>query len=319
MISAPRNALPRPFIRSQSPDEFMPARPPNFLFIGPDKAGSTWLYEALKQHPQVYLPAVKELFFFDRFYDKGWPWYRKYFNGAGDRHRVVGEICHDYLFSPLACQRIARDLPDAKLMVSLREPCQRAFSEYLYRTKVGLLTCDFETALDEVDELIDHGRYAKHLASYLEHFPREQIFVAIFDDLASDPQQFFDRLCDFLEIERIRLPNESKRKVLAAASSRLPRVTKFARGVSWRIRRLGFPGAVGKIKESSLVQRLLYKPYERGKKPQMSARTREHLRQVFWPEVQQLDTLLGSNLSARWGYSQDQASGLHSPAAAFRA
>lgn len=284
----------------------MPAPCPNFLFIGPDKSGSTWLFEALKQHRQVFLPDVKELFFFDRFYEKGWPWYRKHFKNASEQHRVIGEICHDYLASPLSCARIAHDLPSTKLMVCLREPCQRAFSAYLYLVKVGYITSDFETALRTADDLIDRGRYAMHLTCYLQHFKREQIFAAIFDDLAENPQKFFDSLCDFLDIEHVLLPNQLKERILPAAKSRLPRLTKFARETSWRIRRVGFPGVVGMIKESSLLNRVLYSPYAPNEKPQISPRAREYLHEVFSPEVQQLDALLGTNLSARWGYLEER-------------
>lgn len=277
-------------------------RRPNFLFIGPDKAGSTWLYEALKQHRQVYLSPVKELFFFDRFYDEGWDWYSRYFRGAGKHHRVVGEICHDYLFSPIACERIARDLPEARLMVCLREPSQRAFSEYLYLIKLGLLGCDFETALQQECQLIDNGRYATHLSRYLEHFHRDQIFVAVFDDLTVDPQRYFDKLCDFLELERFHLSNELRETVLPAAKPRLRHVTKFARGIGWHMRRLGLPGAVGRIKDSALLSRLLYSSYKAGEKPAMSPEAQRYLRGVFSPEIERLDAMLGTELRARWGY-----------------
>lgn len=275
---------------------------PNFLFIGPDKAGSTWLYEALRQHEQVFLSPVKELFYFDRFYDKGWNWYVKYFKAAGKQHRVVGEICHDYLFSSSACERIAKDLPSAKLMVCLREPAERAFSEYLYLVKVGLVSCDFETALRKVDELIDNGRYAKHLGRYYERFQRDQIYVAVFDDLAANPQRYFDNLCDFLGLDHIQLPAVLNQKVLPAAMPRLRHMTKFARGIGWQVRRLGLAGAVGAIKESDLLSRVLYRPYKPGEKPEISPATRKYLHEMFSPEIQRLDTLLGSQFCHRWGY-----------------
>lgn len=280
----------------------MPFRTPNFLFIGPDKAGSTWLYETLKRHKQVFLSPVKELFFFDRYYDKGLDWYTQYFRDAQEQHRVIGEICHDYLFSPLACHRIARDIPSVKLMVCLREPRERAFSQYLHMVKHGLVTCDFETALKECDILIDNSRYAKHLSRYLEHFKRDQILVAVFDDLAADPQRYFDNLCDFLGLERTALSSELKKKVLPAAKPRLPHVAKFARGIGWQMRRLGMPGAVGKIKESAMLSRLLYRAYDPKEKPQMSSRASEYLHAVFSPEVQRLDVMLGAALGDRWGY-----------------
>jgi hypothetical protein len=285
----------------------MPSRPPNFLFIGPDKAGSTWLYKALRTHPQVCLSEVKELFFFDQFYGKGWPWYLKFFDHVGEEHRIVGEICHDYLFSRLACQRIARDLPAVKLMVCLREPAQRAFSEYLYRMKLGLLSCDFDTSLRKEKGLIEHGCYARHLANYLEFFSREQIYVAVFDDLVADQQRFFDRLCDFLGLPHSTLPPDVKRTILSAAKPRLRSVARVGRSIGWGVRRLGLPGVVGRVKEFALLNRLLYQPYSRGEKPEISPGAREYLRGVFSPELRHLDALLGTDLCVRWGYSTEVA------------
>src|SRR5688572_24495864 len=77
----------------------MPGQRPSFLFIGPDRAGSTWLYETLSRHKQAYMPNVKEFFFFDRYYHRGWRWYESYFKNADQGSRVIGEISHDYLFS----------------------------------------------------------------------------------------------------------------------------------------------------------------------------------------------------------------------------
>ena len=254
------------------------------------------------------MPPVKELFFFDRFYEKGWPWYQGFFKGAGKKHLVACEICHDYLASAIACQRIAQDLPNVKLMVCLREPVERAFSAYLYMLKVGEVACDFETALDDVDELIDRGCYAKHLGCYLKHFGRDQIHVTIFDDLKFDPQHFFDTLCDFLSLEHIELSGEPRGRVLPAARSRFPKVTKFGRDMGWQFRRWGFPGLVGKIKASTLLGTVLYRPYAPANKPQMSPSTRSHLRQIFMPEVQRLDILLGANFCGRWGYTENKQS-----------
>ena len=97
------------------------SRLPNFLYIGPDKAGSSWLHETLIRHPQVYLSPAKDLYFFDRYFDRGVAWYADQFRAARDEP-VVGEICQDYLFHPLAAERIASVLTQPRFMVSLRDP-----------------------------------------------------------------------------------------------------------------------------------------------------------------------------------------------------
>ncbi len=63
---------------------------PNFMYIGPDKAGSSWLHEVLLIHPQVYMPVAKDLYFFDRYYDRGMSWYLSQFEGAG--HSIASSV-----------------------------------------------------------------------------------------------------------------------------------------------------------------------------------------------------------------------------------
>jgi hypothetical protein len=275
---------------------------PNFLFIGPDKAGSTWLFNALRAHNQVYLAKAKELFFFDKFYERGWSWYERSFRDAGEQNRVIGEISHDYLFSEKACERIARELPSARLMVCLREPTRRAFSAYLYMVKQGRVRGDFASTLREVEELVEHGRYARYLKRYLELFPAEQVHVAIFDDLEEDPQAFFDSVCNFLGIERNVLPDDLKRSALPAARPRSALFAGLCRKAGWQLRRLGMPHVVNLVKNSRAIKRLLYEEYTPTTKPEIPPAVQEHLYELFAEEVKELDSVLGTNLYMRWGY-----------------
>jgi len=176
-------------------------RLPNFLHIGPGKSGSTWLHETLVLHPQVYLSEAKDLYFFSRYYDRGVDWYRKQFRSAQPSYRVVGEVCPDYLTSAEAPQRIRSCLgPDVRLMVTLRDPAERAFSAYLHRRKHGL-TATFREDL-ETSDLIEEGRYGTQLQRYLDCFGRQALHVAVFDDLRADPQAFLDGVTTWLQIDR---------------------------------------------------------------------------------------------------------------------
>ncbi|WP_420426277.1 sulfotransferase family protein [Algiphilus sp.] len=275
---------------------------PNFLFIGPDKSGSTWIYQALKNHPQVFLSPVKELFFFDRYYEKGWGWYHSFFSGSGSGHDIVGEISHDYLFSELARDRIAEDIPNVKLMVCVRDPVERAFSAYLYMRKQGRVRGSFEAALESIGELVDHGLYSKHLKMYLERFPKEQIHVAVFDDLAENPQAFFSEVCGFLGIDAAALSEVAQDGALRAARPRSVLVARMARQLGWSIRSLGVPQLVTLVKESPITKQILYSEYQYGEKPRMAEGTREDLKRLFWNDVLELDALLETNLCQRWGF-----------------
>src|SRR5919201_2388998 len=106
----------------------MSERGPDFAYIGTSKAGSTWLFNVLSLHDQVYLASNKGLYYFDGHFDKGEDWYLRHFDGAA-AGQVKGEISHSYLSSPEVPERIAAVDPRMKLLACLREPVDRAFSD----------------------------------------------------------------------------------------------------------------------------------------------------------------------------------------------
>ena len=160
-----------------------PETRPNFLYIGPDKSGSTWLFHVLSRHPECYVPAAKDIYFFDRYYDRGLEWYLSFFKDAPPKAKAIGELSHDYLFSAQAASRIARDLPCVRLVTNLRNPVERTFSHYLYLVRSGKTNQSFEIALEQFPELIDNSLYAKHLSAYFREFRRANIRVLFFDRL----------------------------------------------------------------------------------------------------------------------------------------
>jgi hypothetical protein len=107
----------------------MVTRLPTFLRIGQGKSGSSWLHETRALHPEVYLSEAKDLYFFGRYYDRGLDWYRTQFRSTRPGHRVVSQVCPDYVSCAEAPRRIRWCLgPDVRPMVTLREPTERAFS-----------------------------------------------------------------------------------------------------------------------------------------------------------------------------------------------
>lgn len=281
----------------------MTRRLPNFLYIGPDKAGSTWIFEALSWHPQACMAPAKDIYFFDRYFARGLDWYRANFTGATQGHRVVGEVSHDYLYSSEAARRIKDTLgEDVKLMVCLREPVDRAFSAYLFRVKDGTLKCDFDARAPELAEIVDHGRYFKHLQSYFEAFAREDIYVALFDDLEADSPRFALDLFRFLGVAELAIPDHLAGKKLPAVRPRNLALARLAKQGADLMRGWGLPGVVGSLKRSQTVLDLLYVPYTDGDKPRPAAEQREQFRAVYRDDVCALENMLGIDLRRRWGY-----------------
>jgi hypothetical protein len=277
-------------------------RLPNFLYIGPDKAGSSWLHEVLLRHPQVFLTEAKDLYFFDRYFDRGLGWYQAQFRHADDGHVVVGEVCQDYLFEPLAPERIRTCLGEANLMATLREPAARAHSSYLHYLKHGIEVGTFREALDTCPELLEHGRYGTALRRFLEHFPRERLHVALFDDLQKDPQAFIDATTSWLGISQLRLGPELVKARLPASEPRSPVLARTVRRLAEWAREHDGAEVVGRVKRSPVVQRALYRPV-----PPAANETEPADVAYVWerlgPEIDLVDELFGLDLRRRWAYA----------------
>jgi hypothetical protein len=274
---------------------------PNFIFIGPDKSGSTWLQARLSTHPQVFLPAAKDTYFFGAEFGRGLPWYENHFTGAGPQHVIVGEICHDYLFDPAAADRILDLIPKATLMVCLREPVERAVSAYLNMRRNGWEIGTFDQAAESHPELLDHSRYAKHLSAYLDRFPVEQIVITWFDELAADPQGFLDSVTAALGIDRQLLTESEKAPARAAAQARWPAAARVAKRGAIIARQMGMADLIGRIKSSDRVQTTLYRPMT-GSTPALDEVETARVRAQLEDDVRQLERLLGTDLHARWGW-----------------
>jgi hypothetical protein len=277
-----------------------PPRLPNFLYVGVDKAGSSWLHEALLQHPEIYLSPAKDLYFFDRYYDRGLAWYADQFRGAQPSHRILGEICPDYLAAADAPARIAGDLPGVRVMVTLREPVSRAVSSYLYMRKHGLGPATFREALDSYPDLIEHGRYATQLRRYSEHLDQDHIYIGLFDDLQDNPQGFIDGVVAWMGLEPVTLDEEVLAPRLPASSARFVPAAWAARRSAELVRRWNGASLVGHVKRSRLVQGALYRPLEN--RPSLSDADAEILRTRLEPEMRALEQEFGVPVRQRWNW-----------------
>jgi len=279
---------------------------PNFLFIGPDKSGSSWLFRVLGAHPDVFLSPAKDIYFFDRYFDRGQSWYFSRFDGATAEHRVIGEICHDYLYCAEAPQRIIETLgPDTKILTCLREPADRAFSDYLNRIRSGSeAAATFAETVSAHPNIVRAGRYSSWVKGYLDTFPAGNVHVAAFDDLTTDPQAFLDSITDWLGISRLSLTVEQLAPARAAAVSRAPRVTRWLRKGASTARALGLEGIVGRVKSSGSVESILYRTYD--ERPQPPADVVGEIQASVKDDVVQLSELTGVPFASLWGYDLER-------------
>lgn len=274
---------------------------PNFLYIGTSKAGSTWLYDVLNRHPDVYMAPGKGLYFFSYHYERGLDWYLSHFSGACGE-RALGEISHSYMYAPEACERIAALNPKMRLLVCLRDPTERAFSDHLDAVKNGRVDCSFEAHLARNPQLVEWGRYARHLAPYVACFGRERLHVAVFEELNANPDAFARSIFSFLKVTAVPLAAGQRQRMQPAGKPRSRSVAQLVKKASHAARALGLRRLRGRVKTSRFVRSLLYRPYAAEERPVMSPEERERLRALFRPEVEELDHLLGTRFLEHWGY-----------------
>ena len=197
----------------------MAAPLPDFLCLGTQKGGTTTLHRLLVQHPEVYLPACKEVHFFDQNYSAGEDWYREHFQGSQSAQRC-GDITPFYLFHPDVPERIHQLLPKARLIVLLRDPVERAISQVFHAQRLGFEPLPVDEALAaEQGRLATGGAYSFQKHSYFSRslyieqldryealFPREQLLILRSEDLFTTPERIWQLLLSFLQLKPIDCP-----------------------------------------------------------------------------------------------------------------
>ena len=188
-----------------------PGRMPNFLVIGAMKAGTTSLYRYLREHPDVFMPPIKELEFFASAgtWDRGLSWYRKQFEGASGA-TAVGEASTAYSKSPIVRGvpgRIAEHIPDCRMIYLVRDPIERIRSHYEHRVAIGAERLPLADAVFEEPIYLTCSRYADQVDRYREHFPREQLLVIRSEDLLRSRQATVRRIFRFLDVDPDFVPS----------------------------------------------------------------------------------------------------------------
>lgn len=172
-----------------SPATAAPALPA-FIVIGAAKAATTWIGHQLRQHPQVFMPTA-EPHYFSTEYDNRLDWYADLFRAAPEG-RLIGEKSADYLAHPHAAQRIADVLPDVRLVAQLRNPVDRAYSDYCMLLRRGMVGDDPTRYLDsgqaEMARFLQDGLYYRHLTRFFDWFPIERLKIILYEDLRERPE-----------------------------------------------------------------------------------------------------------------------------------
>ena len=180
---------------------------PDFLGIGAQKAGTTWLWENLRRHPEIFLPDKKELHYFDNKFDQSLRYYTHRFEEA--RGRIKGEITPAYGILPRdRIDFIRAIMPRVRLIFLMRDPVERAWSQAVMDLVVRRGRAFHEVseseflAFLESERSVSRGLYCRMLDNWLSLFPSEQLYVGFFEDIRERPREFMSELFAHLGVSR---------------------------------------------------------------------------------------------------------------------
>ena len=268
---------------------------PDVIGIGPARTGTTWLHEKLSG--RVDLPrSIKETKFFERYHARGVNWYASLFRHCkGDR--PIAEIC-PYLAGPHAPEWIAEVIPNSKFIVTLRDPVDRMYSHYRMMRGYAFTRLGVEEALKADRFLAQGSLYASNLERWFAVFPRSRFLITLYEDLRERPQTYLDCISDFIGIKRVSLAAKKERRYLINSFDRAPRSFKLAqnaRHLRIRLRERDWN------RTANLLARMGVWGWCAGGGVKFLPLSREQdarFRELYLPEIEALEKLVGCDLSA---------------------
>lgn len=288
---------------------------PDFFIVGAGKSGTTALFQHLRRHPDVFMPAFKEPNFFARYspgpyYPRDYPdrdAYLKLFQPGRTKLRI-GEASASYLLDAGAAQRIHDVAPHAKIIAILRNPVERAFSHYHMRVRTTGDTRPFLEALiaDSAQQprglgltlnYVEYGFYYEAIKRYLALFGCDQVRVHLYEDFESNPTEVIKDLCGFLEISfydgRFFDPNRRYNQD-GIPRNRLFKFIHYKLVTAYGLQKVVF-SLLPRYTVREIYEALMF---TRGPKPVLNPQAANYLHKIYDDDIRLLEGLIGRDLSA---------------------
>ena len=250
--------------------------------VGCQRSGTTWTDAALRNTPpKSIFQRKKQSYFFDRHYNKGIGWYVERFKDVEPQHVAVGEVATGYCL-PEAIPLMAKHFPKIKLIMVMRNPTDRAYSNFQSR-KAESGWSSFEQAIESDPDLLQRGQYIDQIEQLLSYYDEDQLLLLLYDDLHEDDRLYLNRILDFLGVETDVHTNLIGQRANAAYYTKL---RKFLHSIGLR----GFVNALSKSRVGDLIRKSrknsgqAYRP--------MDIQTKEKLVKHFAPFNVRLSKLL---------------------------
>ncbi|HCX45158.1 TPA: hypothetical protein DGT35_00990 [Patescibacteria group bacterium] len=265
---------------------------PDFIGIGAMKAGTTWLYQCLSEHPEIFL-IEKEFNFFSnkKKWLEGFDWYEKQLENS---KKVTGEFSVVYLPNPHAHLRIHNRYPNTKLIVCLRNPADRTFSHYLHGTKSGFINklISFSEAVKQFPHLTQTSCYSTFIKKYLKYFSPQQMLFLIYEDSLKDPLQYVQSVYRFLEVDDQFVPPSLEKNIFPSYKPRFNLLEK----IIYRRALVRFAKKTWLGKKMGRVTSQLLFNFNK-EQVSLSDADRDKMEKYFYSEIKELESLIGRPLT----------------------
>lgn len=265
----------------------------NFLGVGAQKCASSWVYEVLKNNDSVNVSDKKELDFFSYNFDKGYEWYESQFSEGC--YLAKGEVSPSYFYNTDVPKRAFDYNPDMKIIISLRDPIKRMFSNHLHEVRAGNISeinFEFEKAFVNNPLYLEQSLYIKHIENWRRYFALEQIHFVFQEHVNKNPYFVCKQLGQFLGVDS--LSHEGLPAVNASTRDKNRLLGKTFAFAGEIMRRTAMDTQLNRLKESGAISRV----YKSNKvhfseliKPISTEFTRE-LEKILQPYNDELKTFL---------------------------
>jgi hypothetical protein len=272
-----------------------------FIGIGVQKCASTWIYDILLDHPQVGVGKRKEIDFFSYNYGLGYQWFESHFPIEDPRRRVWGEISPSYFVGLDIPRRVHDFAPRAKILVSLRDPVERAISNHRHEVRLGNFCgpdLSFEAGLKNNPFYLEQSRYGTHLHRWLERFAPSDVLIVFQEDIVANPGKVAEKIYGFLGIDAshhsVALAGQSNESHVYRFDG-IERVRKAAREAVRTLRVDGMWRAAQRGGLQALYRRLNRRP-PGVRIPDVGVETRRNLRVLLEDEIRMVEEIAGRSL-----------------------
>ena len=285
----------------------------DFICIGAQKSGTTFITSAFRAHPEIQLYENKELYFFspkgeyqtrndgahsNAHRDIGW--YKQQFINDS---RKKGEISTHYILDPDSARKIRQAFPAIKVFAVLRNPVDRAFSQYnMERFKTVKESRSLMTIIrDEPDnEILARGLYFKQLTPFLQEFPDDQLRIFLFDDVLNDPGLFFSQLFEHIGVDASVVPPGMNKRMNKSGAAKYPLIPRFVRFVRQSLENLGLSSVVRGLTNIGVAKAYLNFHNRYNKKAvdyEMTMEERTALQNYYSDDIENLERMINRDLS----------------------